>query len=603
MTTPSIQTLITQAQQVLNLKSTNEIRATLAAVLANANVGTPLNPSLTTQQLWDEFYEIVRQPSDDIMSIVVDQMMRMVFSPPAPGGAGADKQVIFNDGGVLAGDAGLTYNKATDALTITGDLTVDTSTLKVDATNNRVGIGTATPNYILDVLGASPRFHIKDNGTGTSLLDIENGAGTLFVGRENSTGSSGLSGVPYAGIMYLQGAYPLIFGTNFVERYRIGSTGISTWSVAGTNAMTLDSTGLGIGMAPLASSKLSLFGGTGDTSAADTISSLSRTSSTGNVLGGKLVLTAKDTAFGNLVFRIKTTASSAESSAYYTDALTIDGEKGNVGVGVTPSAWGSLSKAIEVGSYSAFSGNSSTASAYVSNNACLSTNNDTTGWVYKATDTGATLYKQGLGTHRWYYAGAGTAGGAVTFTNAMTLDASGNLLVGLTSGGLVSSASRLRITTGSGPTIDAQSTVAANAVVEEWNSDTTGDNIFNRFRTEAAGTTRGSISYNRAGGLVAYNVTSDYRSKDIIGPVSNSGSLIDSLKVYVGKMKGATIARPMLIAHEAQEVAPYSVTGLKDEVDADGKDKYQQIDVSSFVPLLIAEIQSLRTRVQTLEAR
>jgi hypothetical protein len=83
MATPSIQTLITQAQQVLNLQSSNEIRATLAAVLANANVGTPLNPNLTTQQLWNEFGEIVRQSTDDIMSIVVDQMMRMVFSPPA----------------------------------------------------------------------------------------------------------------------------------------------------------------------------------------------------------------------------------------------------------------------------------------------------------------------------------------------------------------------------------------------------------------------------------------------------------------------------------------------------------------------------------------
>ena len=151
MATPSIQTLITQAQQVLNLQSSNEIRATLAAVLANANVGTPLNPNLTTQQLWNEFGEIVRQSTDDIMSIITDQMMRMVFSPPAPGGAGADKQVIFNDGGVLAGDAGLMYNKATDALTITGDLTVDTNVLKVDTTNDRVGMGTATPGSPLDV--------------------------------------------------------------------------------------------------------------------------------------------------------------------------------------------------------------------------------------------------------------------------------------------------------------------------------------------------------------------------------------------------------------------------------------------------------------------
>ena len=72
---------------------------------------------------------------------------------------GATTQVIFNDGGTnLAGDAGLVYNKTTDTLTagnatITGDLTVDTSTLKVDSTNNRVGIGTATPADTLDVNG------------------------------------------------------------------------------------------------------------------------------------------------------------------------------------------------------------------------------------------------------------------------------------------------------------------------------------------------------------------------------------------------------------------------------------------------------------------
>jgi hypothetical protein len=39
--------------------------------------------------------------------------------------------------------------------TVTGDLTVDTSTLKVDSANNRVGIGTATPATTLDVNGAT----------------------------------------------------------------------------------------------------------------------------------------------------------------------------------------------------------------------------------------------------------------------------------------------------------------------------------------------------------------------------------------------------------------------------------------------------------------
>jgi hypothetical protein len=66
-------------------------------------------------------------------------------------------------------------------------------------------------------------------------------------------------------------------------------------------------------------------------------------------------------------------------------------------------------------------------------------------------------------------------------------------------------------------------------------------------------------------------------------------------------MKGATIARPMLVAHEAQEVVPYAVTGEKDAVNEDGTDKYQQMDHQVLIPLLIAEIQSLRARVAQLE--
>lgn len=41
----------------------------------------------------------------------------------APGGS--DTQVQFNDSGNLGGDSGLTYNKTTDSLTITGDLAVN----------------------------------------------------------------------------------------------------------------------------------------------------------------------------------------------------------------------------------------------------------------------------------------------------------------------------------------------------------------------------------------------------------------------------------------------------------------------------------------------
>src|SRR6056300_1541342 len=58
------------------------------------------------------------------------------------------------------GDAGDTINFGSgvlpnfENLTVTGDLTVDTNSLKVDSTNNFVGIGTATPAVALDVVGA-----------------------------------------------------------------------------------------------------------------------------------------------------------------------------------------------------------------------------------------------------------------------------------------------------------------------------------------------------------------------------------------------------------------------------------------------------------------
>jgi hypothetical protein len=149
--------------------------------------------------------------------------------------------------------------------------------------------------------------------------------------------------------------------------------------------------------------------------------------------------------------------------------------------------------------------------------------------------------------------------------------------------------------------ITQSSTTATNGCLGLWQKATSGDNEFQDFYTDTAGTIRGSITYNRGGGLVAYNTTSDYRAKDVTGPVANSGATIDALKVYNGKMKGATVERPMLVAHEAQAVTPYAVTGEKDAVNDDGTPKYQQMDVSSLVPLLIAEIQSLRARVAQLE--
>ena len=63
--------------------------------------------------------------------------------------------------------ARLLDTSAIPALNVTGDLTVDTTTLKVDSTNNRIGIGVASPTYSLDVghtLAGNIQARFKSSG-------------------------------------------------------------------------------------------------------------------------------------------------------------------------------------------------------------------------------------------------------------------------------------------------------------------------------------------------------------------------------------------------------------------------------------------------------
>jgi hypothetical protein len=210
--------------------------------------------------------------------------------------------------------------------------------------------------------------------------------------------------------------------------------------------------------------------------------------------------------------------------------------------------------------------------------------------LYPTATTSITYGTAGT-TH--YFSGSGLA---VTGT----LSATSEIIGGSTGIGYTFAA---EINGGLNGTLAIKNPTYNNTVMATWSSATSGDNIFIGFGTEGTYTARGSITYNRAGGLVAYNVTSDYRSKDVTGKYEGSGETIDQLKVYRGKMKDATISRPMMIAHEAQLVVPYAVTGEKDAENEKGEPIYQSMDHQIFVPLLIAEIQALRARVAKLEAR
>ena len=99
---------------------------------------------------------------------------------------------------------------------------------------------------------------------------------------------------------------------------------------------------------------------------------------------------------------------------------------GNLGLGVTPSAW-SDGKAIEVGGL----GNSIWGNG-VNSHQFMANSYYNGGFKY-ATNGLASRYYQSDGVHAWLNAASGTAGNAISFTQAMTLDASGNLLVGTTS--------------------------------------------------------------------------------------------------------------------------------------------------------------------------
>jgi hypothetical protein len=397
------------------------------------------------------------------------------------------------------------------------------------------------------------------------------------------------------------------------------------------------------------------------------------------------------------------------SGAIDSAAIRLD-SSGNLGLGVTPSAWFSTIRALQIGSVggASIAGNTSAGgSATIGLNVYFDAAAATARY---GASSFASRYTQLNGAHEWYTAPSGTAGNAISFTQAMTLSASNPaLLVGTTSdvqgfnfqaknqvgfsvhnsadnataayfsaannvaltsagssavvngvdgillgvnaterarissdgtfrvkgAGTAGStdafqvsgsapADAARITSGgdllvgttsqtlgtarlcvssSGLTTVSTTSTSAESPYASFNTATSGNNQFMWFYTGDSGQTfRGSIEYNRGTGLVAYNTTSDYRAKDILGPVANPGATIDALKVYEGQMKGATQSRPMLVAHEAQAVAPYSVTGEKDEVNEDGTPKFQQMDVSSLVPLLIAEIQSLRARVAALES-
>ena len=103
----------------------------------------------------------------DIQSIDIDE------NCAASGINNAIREVMADLKDVSVGTVALESPEA-DSLTVTGDLTVDTNTLYVDSTNNRVGIVNASPSVELDVTGAAKVSGDLTVDTNTLYVDSTN---------------------------------------------------------------------------------------------------------------------------------------------------------------------------------------------------------------------------------------------------------------------------------------------------------------------------------------------------------------------------------------------------------------------------------------------
>ena len=471
-----------------------------------------------------------------------------------------------------AGTTGFTPNTATTgAVTLAGTLaTTNGGTGLTSFTANGVVYASSTSalatGSALTFDGANALNMGATNAGGYNTVGINNPSSTGYARMLLSIGASGATGL--GGVSYAPGVFFKI-GTDTDT----SSTPMTFLLGNGSEQMRLTSTGLGIGTSS-PQSKLEV---RQDQSGAITrIIANNNTAASGS--GSAFDYYFGTTRLGGITHAFAASAYlsfDVWSGSAATERMRLD-SSGNLGLGVTPSAWSGIN-AIQFGPLGAVS-SSTSAGTVLSNNAYATS----AGWASKyITTAAASFYEQYLGAHYWLTAPSGTAGNAITFTQALTLSAAGVLSLGDT-GTVASSFSGVKF---NGASYNGFGL-----------NDSSGTSSVGFIYFQTSGTTIGSITRVGATSAVSYNVSSDYRLKNITGPITTSGAYIDSLNPVEGTWKSDGSTFIGLIAHEVQEASRTHVaTGTKDGQEMQGMD-YSSAEI---IANLIAELKSVRKRLAT----
>jgi hypothetical protein len=187
-----------------------------------------------------------------------------------------------------------------------------------------------------------------------------------------------------------------------------------------------------------------------------------------------------------------------------------------------------------------------------------------------------------------YRPATGVLGFGTGTAERMRITSSGNLLVNNTYDGFNSNI--VAYASGSG---------SQERSFTAWNGGGTGSYYF--FCVNSAGQGIGSITQNGTN-QVQYNISSDYRLKENVEYDWDATTRLKQLKpARFNFIADADTTFDGFLAHEVSSIVPEAIHGEKDEVDAEGNPKYQGIDQSKLVPLLVKTIQELEARITALE--